>query len=176
MMRPLSPSEKRLMAICASVVALTALWLADDHFARRRSAARNTIDNLGPRSAAAVAAASDAPFWAERNAWLDASMPVIDNQGAAHSRLLEHLQSSARDRGLSLSSPVLLKPESSPHHIDLSVNLQISGPDHAVFRWLTELQSPEKFQLVKYLLLAPATAAAPPRMNATITVARLFKP
>jgi len=37
------------------------------------------------------------------------------------------------------------------------------------------LQSPEKFQLVKYLLLAPAQAS-PPRMTGTVTVARLYKP
>jgi hypothetical protein len=70
---------------------------------------------------------------------------------------------------------VLLKPEGGPHHRDLSVNLQITGPDNAVFHWLADLQSPEKFQLIKYLVLTPAQAS-PPRMSGTVTVARLYKP
>jgi hypothetical protein len=175
-MRPLTRSEKILLTACAATIALTGLWLADDALGRRRAAARNTIENLGPRSAAAVAAASDAPFWTERQQWLDATMPTIDDQGTAHSRLLEQLVTTARDRGLTTSSPVLLKPEAGPHHRDLSVTLQLTGPDQALFRWLSEIQSPEKFHVIKYLLLTPATAAVPPRMNATITEARFFKP
>jgi hypothetical protein len=175
MKRQFKRSEKVLLGLCGGVLLLTGLWFFHDDYTRRMAAAREKIENLGPRSAAAVAAASDAPFWKERQAWLDANMPVMGDAGMAHSNLLEHLRATAGERGLTLTSPVMLKPEAGPHHRDLSVNLQISGPDNAVFRWLAELQSPEKFQLVKYLLLAPATAT-PPRMSATVTVARIYKP
>jgi hypothetical protein len=175
MKRALKRSEKILLGICGGVVVLTGLWFFDDDCRTRMAAAQEKIDNLGPRSAAAVAAASDAPFWRERQAWLDSNMPAMGDAGMAHSNLLEHLQSTARERGLTLSAPVLLKPEAGPHHRDLSVNLQIAGPDNALFRWLAELQSPEKFQLVKYVLLTPASIS-PPRMSATITVARVYKP
>jgi hypothetical protein len=175
MKRQFKRSEKVLLGLCGGVLLLTGLWFFHDDYTKRMAAAREKIENLGPRSAAAVAAASDAPFWKERQAWLDANMPAMGDAGMAHSNLLEQLQSTARERGLTLTSPVLLKPEAGPHHRDLSVNLQISGPDNAVFRWLAELQSPEKFQLVKYLLLTPATAT-PPRMSATVTVARFYKP
>jgi hypothetical protein len=70
---------------------------------------------------------------------------------------------------------VLLKPEGSPHHRDLSISLQVTGQDGALFRWLADLQSPEKFQLVKYLLLTPV-AGQPARMTGNVTVARLYKP
>lgn len=175
MKRALTNSEKRLFTLCGAIVAGTALWLLQDHYNTRSAAARETIETLTPRFTAAAAASSDAPFWKERQAWLDATLPVISDAGQAHSQFLEDLQQTARERGLSLTSPVLLKPESAPTHQELPVNLQITGPDNAVFRWLAGLQSPEKCHLIKYLLLTPATAT-PPRMTATVTVARLFKP
>ena len=175
MKRSLKQSEKVLLALCGGVIALVAggfLW--SDHTARL-AAAREKIENLAPRFTAAVAAAGDAPFWKERQTWLDATMPVMADSGQAHSNLLEHLQTTARERGLALTAPVLLKPEAGTHHRELAINLLITGPDNALYRWLADLQSPEKFQLVKYLLLTPATAS-PPRMSATVTVARLYKP
>jgi Tfp pilus assembly protein PilO len=175
MKRRLTRSEKTLLIACVAVITLAgAFVLLHDH--RKRTAlALEKIDNLQSRFTAAVAAAADAPFWKERQAWLDATMPVISDSGKAHSSFLEDLQTTARQRGLVLTSPVLLKPEGGPHGRELPISLQINGPDSAVHRWLADLQSPEKFQLVKYLLLTSASAQ-PARMSASVTVARLFKP
>lgn len=175
MKRSLKKSEKLLLALCGGVVALVAGWFFWSDHTARIAAAQEKIENLAPRFTAAVAAAADAPFWQQRQTWLDATMPAMGDSGQAHSSLLEHLQTTARERGLALTAPVLLKPEAGPNHRDLSINLQITGPDNALFRWIADLQSPEKFQLVKYLLLTPA-AASPPRMTASVTVARLYKP
>jgi hypothetical protein len=76
---------------------------------------------------------------------------------------------------LRVTSPVLLKPEGDAHHRELPITLQVSGPDNALFRWLADLQSPEKFMVVKYLLLTPA-ATTRPRMTASLTVSRFYKP
>lgn len=175
MRRSLTSSERRLLVICVSLVAIVvAFFIWRDHRARM-TAAQEKIDNLQARFTAAVAAAGDAPFWKERQAWLEATMPVMGDTGQAHSSFLEHLQSTARERGLALTAPVLLKPEGGAHHRELPISLQIGGPDAALYRWLAELQSPEKFQLVKYLLLTPVSAR-PPRMTASVTITRLYKP
>jgi Tfp pilus assembly protein PilO len=173
--RALTRSEKTLFGLCVAVVVLVLAFFGwRDHRARTR-AATEKIESLESRFTAAVAASADAPFWTERQAWLDATMPVMGDAGQAHSTFLEHLQETANQRGLRLTSPVLLKPESGAHHRELPISLQITGPDNALFRWLADLQSPEKFQTVKYLLLTPA-ASARPRMTASVTVARLYKP
>lgn len=174
-MRRLTKSEKTLCALCLSVLVLVGGFFVWRNHRTRLAAAREKIENLQARFTAAVAASGDAPFWKERQAWLDATMPVMGDAGVAHSSFLEQLQSTAKQRGLTIASPVLLKPEGGPHHRDLSISLQVTGPDAAVFRWLAELQSPEKFRLIKYLLLTPAPAQ-PPRMIANVTVARLYKP
>lgn len=174
-MKRLTKSEKTLFAMCIGVLVLVGAFFGWRNHRTRMAAAREKIENLQSRYTAAVAASGDAPFWKERQAWLDATMPVMGDAGQAHSTFLEHLQKTARERGLAVASTVLLKPEGGPHHRDLSISLQVTGPDNAVFRWLAELQSPEKFQLIKYLLLTPASAS-PPRMTGSVTVARIYKP
>jgi Tfp pilus assembly protein PilO len=175
MKRSLTASEKRLLIICISVVTNVLVFFAWRNHQSRLTAARNKIENLQSRFTAAVAAANDAPFWKERLEWLDTTMPATTDAGQAHSGFLEYLQKSARQRGLSVSSPVLLKPEAGPYHRELPISLQVTGPDNALFRWLAELQSPEKFQLVKYILLTPS-ATNQTSMTASVTVARLYKP
>lgn len=175
MKRPLRSSEKILLVACLALVGgLALVFFVRDH-RLRAAAARKRIDTLQPEAAAADASLADAPFWGERGAWLDQTMPALGDSGASHSRFLEELRTAARERGLVLGPPVLLKPEATPHFHDLAVTLQITGPDQAVYRWLAELQSPEKFQVVKYLLLTPQSGSAQ-RMTGTVTISRLFKP
>jgi hypothetical protein len=175
MKRALKTSEKALLGVCAGTILLIGTFFAWRDHRQRLAAAREKIETLGPKVQAAVAAAADAPFWDERQKWLDATMPPRGDSGQAHGLFLEQLQTSADERGLALTSPVLLKPESGPHHFELSITLQISGPDQAVYRWLAGLQSPEKLQLIKFLQIAPQSTH-PPRMIGTVTIARLFKP
>ena len=155
MTRALTKSEKTLLALCIAVLVLVVGFFVWKNHRARLAAAQEKIENLQSRFTAAVAASGDAPFWKERQAWLNATMPPMGDGGQAHSIFLEQLQITARQRGLTITSPVLLKPEGGPHHRDLSISLQITGQDNALFRWLADLQSPEKFQLIKYLLLTP---------------------
>jgi hypothetical protein len=174
MKRPLRSSEKLLLILCGALIGGLGLVFFVREFQMRSAAARKRIDALQPEAAAADASLADAPFWEERRAWLDQYMPTLGDSGVSHSKFLEELRTSARERGLVLGPPVLLKPEAKPHFHDLAVTLQITGPDQAVYRWLADLQSPEKFQMIKYLLLTAQPGPAP-RMTGTVTVSRLFK-
>lgn len=175
MKRSLTSSEKILSVLCLTVLAVVGLGFVTRDFKARKAAAETKIAELEPQFLAAEAAAADAPFWEARQVWLDGVLPAATDAGKAHSEFLEELQASARSRGLVLGAPVMLKPEPGKHATDYSVTVQVSGPDSAIFRWLAELQSPEKPRLIKYLLLAPQSAT-PPRMSGTVTIAKLFKP
>jgi len=175
MKRPLRPSEKILLTACLTLVGgLGLAFLVRDHRLRTNTA-RQRLETLKPQQLASSASLSDAPFWDERRVWLAATMPKMTDPGTAHSQFLEELRQSARERGLTLGRPVLLKPESNPHFHDLAVTLQITGPDQSVYRWLVELQSPEKFHRIKYLLLTTERGPGP-RMTGTVTISRLFQP
>lgn len=174
--RALTSSEKFLLTVCGGLLVTVGLFFSIRDQRARRTAALEKIAELEPKLLAVEAAAADAPFWQERQAWLDRVMPAVKNPGQDHSHFLEELEASARGRGLYFGLPVLLKPEAGKHAQDFSVTVNIAGPDNAVFRWLAELQSPEKLRLIKYLVLLPQPPASPPRMGATVTIAQLFKP
>lgn len=176
MKRALTSSEKILLSLCGALLVFVGLFFSIRDQRTRRTAATEKIAELEPKLLAVEAAAADAPFWETRQAWLETVMPAVENPGQAHSRFLEELENSARSRGLHFGLPVLLKPERGKHAQDFSVTVQIAGPDSAVFRWLGELQSPEKLRVIKYLLLLPQPPASRPRMGATVTIAQLFKP
>lgn len=176
MKRALTSSEKILMGLCGGLLVFVGLFFSIRDQRARRTAAAEKIADLEPKLMAVEAAAADAPFWETRQAWLETVMPAVKNPGQAHSKFLEDLEESARSRGLYFGLPVLLKPEPGKHAQDFSVTVQIAGPDNAVFRWLAELQSPEKLRVIKYLLLVPQPPVSPPRMGATVTIAQLFKP
>ena len=175
MKHSLTSSEKRLFVLCLAVILAVGVFFAWRNHRTRMTAVQEKLENLRSRFTAAVAASGDAPFWKERQAWLDAKLPAMGDQGQAHSSFLEQLQGTARERGLAVTSLVLLKPEAGPNHRELAITIQLSGPDNALYRWLAEIQSPEKFQVVKYLLLTPV-AGAPARMSCSATLARYYKP
>jgi hypothetical protein len=173
--RPLKRSEKVLLYGCL-VLAFTVVngfgWSA---YRKRTAAAREKVARLEGDRAANTAAAADLAYWGRRVAWLDEHMPSMGDSGEAQSQLLEDLQASAAERKLRLREPTLLKPEGGAHHHELAVTVRAQGPDEAVFRWLAEFQSPEKFQAVKRLVLTPDERRGEPEMECTVTVARWFK-
>lgn len=175
MRRSLTSSEKFLLGVCGGLLVAVGLFFSVRDQRARQKVAEEKIAELEPRLMAVEAAAADAPFWEARLAWLDTVMPAVKDPGQEHSRFLEELESSARSRGLFFGIPVLQKPEKGKYAQDFSVTVQISGPDNAVFRWLAELQSPEKLRVVKYMLLLPQPVS-PPRLGGTVTIAQLFKP
>ena len=175
MKRSLTSSEKFLLTLCLTVLAGVGFFFMARDYRTRRAVAQEKIADLEPGMRAAEAAAADAPFWQARGAWLDQAMPEAPDPGKAHSQFLAELRDAAHARGLTIGSPVLLKPEAGKYAREFAVTLQVSGPDNAVLRWLCALQTPEHPQIIKYLLLAPQSTQ-PPRMSGTVTVARLFKP
>lgn len=175
MRRSLTKSEKTLLVLCGVVLAATGGLFAVRDYRTRMAAAQAKIAELEPRLAADAVVAADAPFWEAREQWLDSVMPEAGDTGKAHSEFLEMLLRTAKERGLTTGAPVMLKPEGGKHARDLSVTVEVTGPDSAVFRWLAGLQSPEKLQVIKYLQLR-SQSANPPRMTGTVTVARLFRP
>jgi hypothetical protein len=84
MKRSFKKSEIVLFALCGGLVACLGLYFLWNDYATRMAAAREKIENLAPRFSAAMAAAADAPYWKQRQSWLDTSMPVMGDSGQAH--------------------------------------------------------------------------------------------
>ncbi len=174
-LRRLNRSEMTLLIVCAVAILGVGNFILWKEYSDRARVAHNKIQIYGEEEESNIAAATDVEFWAGRQAWLDQHMPAMGDPGQAQSELLEFVQSSGAERGLKITSSSLVKPEGGPHYKELAVSVSASGPDQALFRWLAEMQSPEKFYYVKAVQLNSESGGAIPRMNCRLTLARWFK-
>lgn len=173
--RSLKRSEKVLLALCVTMVFSIGNLILWKRYSARLKAAKEAIEKLEGDRAANAAAATDEPFWQQRQEWLDSVMPPMSDSGEAQSALLQSIEESAAERRINTWRPTLLKPEDGSHHHEVSVTLRAGGADQAVLRWLAEMQSPEKFQYIKYLQIERDSDGPEPRMECTLTLARWFR-
>ena len=176
-MRALRTSELILLVLTFLVIFSVANMIMWSKHKKRVAAAKAKITQLEDQLSSNMAYAPEEAFWLPKNEWLDATMPKMSDFGAEQSALLEYLQATARDRGIRLLNQTLLKPEGgSKFHSEVSVTIQSIGPDQAVYDWLSEMQSPEKFQYFKYLQLDPHFASRPKlEMDCRFTLSRWFQ-
>ena len=120
-------------------------------------------------------AEGDAPVEVEK--WIDEHIPTLTTVGKNQGQLLERLQNDAYDRKLRLERQSLLEPQTTEFYQEVSVNLIVRGDLAKINEWLTTLQKPEAFYVVKNLELALDTRSREeePQARCNITVARWFK-
>ena len=121
---------------------------------------------------------ADQEYWAKKSQWLDEHMPVMGDFGELQSKLLDDLRETAAQRNITFEQQALDKPQGgSAFHQEVSVTVLVEGPDQAIYRWLADLQSPEKFQAIKFMQLYNDTGGSTePQMDCKLTLARWFRP
>lgn len=143
--------------------------------------AEQVLEDLGRRGdqkhieVAATTPASETRMWEERMAWLDEQLPAMTSRDQAQAALLEDLRASAKSFDLDIDGQSFVKPASTPHYQEVAVKMILDGPERKVFQWLTGLQSPEKFQAIKFLRLEPEGRRSRPEGDCQVIVARWFK-
>jgi hypothetical protein len=174
----LTTREKRLLALCFSVLALMATMILLNGFLQRRSAALATLARLESEANQNQTWLSDREYWEKHSHWLEANMPTTDSLGRAQGQLLEEIQNAALDLELRVERQTLLEPVSQASYREVSVNVRLKGDQEVMLRWLTTFQSPELFQHIKRLEFEIDTRSRTPKPQAQcdLTVARWFKP
>ena len=109
---------------------------------------------------------------------LDEHMPVMESAGKNQGELLQKLQNEAYERKLRLERQSLLEPVSNQYFQEISVNIIVRGELADIVEWLTTLQKPKEFYVVKSLELALDTNSKEkePQGRCNLTLARWFKP
>ncbi|MCB1226138.1 MAG: hypothetical protein KDK99_10040 [Verrucomicrobiales bacterium] len=176
--RALSSREKRLLAACFIVLILMASIILARGFLDRRTALLSRISSLEEQQRENEMWLADRAFWVKRANWLEDTMPSTESLGRAQGQLLEEIQNAALDRKIKVEQQTLLEPETNGNYREVAVSLRLYGEQTTVLQWLTTLQSPEKFQLIKELDFELDTRSREPKPQArcNLTVARWFKP
>jgi len=122
----------------------------------------------------------DAPKAATREKWLAEKMPPLDgaSMGKLQGDLIQSLQDDLFERKLRIEQQSLQDIVTSAFYTEVSVRLRVKGNEAVVLEWLTTLQGPEKFQIIKSLALKLDTKSKEiePQAECEITIARWYHP
>lgn len=181
-MRSLTSREKLLLTLCLGTLFIMANLIGLQRIVGGLRKSGSALDGLKQeeieqRSWLAERTGEwDDPI--ERGKWIDENMPTLQSAGKDQGQLLEKLQNEAFERKLELERQNLLEPQSTEFYQEVSVNIIVRGDLAAINEWLTTLQKPEEFYVVKNLELALDTKSREkePQARCNLTVARWFKP
>jgi hypothetical protein len=176
----LTSREKNLLLLCVGVLVLMAGMIAAKQFLDRRKSALEKIITLQRQKLENEGWVKERPFWDKRRNWLSAKMPVTESLGRAQGQLLQDLEDSALEWGISAEQPTLppLAATPNPAYREVTVSVRLRGDQTTVLNWLSTLQSPEMFQAVRELQVEIDTKSREktPQVICNLTLARWFKP
>lgn len=110
--------------------------------------------------------------------WIDENMPLLESAGKNQGELLQKVQNEVFERKLRLERQSLLEPEMTAYYKEVSINVIVRGQLDEINKWLTSLQKPEDFYVVKSMELALDTNSREkePQARCNLTLAQWFKP
>ena len=178
-MRGLSKRETRLLLLCFLTIFVMANLFAGRAIFKVLGGSKTQIDDLKGEVAENRMWLEEKDDWDRRREWLDARMLApITSVGGAQGELIESLQKGVFDRTLKIERQSLLEPVTTQFYDEVAVNLRVRGEEAKITEWLSTLQSPEKFQVLKTLKLAPdpKSKETEPQAICDVTVARWHAP
>ncbi|WP_395715438.1 hypothetical protein [Prosthecobacter sp.] len=162
-------SEKMLLGVFAALF-IGIVLVGGGLFAFRNFLeVRDEVALLRDRLASMNLAISQGAEWAERNAWLDETVPGFTSNKDASAKLLEVVSQEAQKHSLTIGTTEFLEParvigadglpvdDEEGHFDKAAIKTILTGvPEKALFSWLHELQKPGSFLGVTRLQINPS--------------------
>jgi Tfp pilus assembly protein PilO len=176
-MSKLSTREKRLLGACVAVLATMACVILLKSYMDSKAALDQKLAALTTEKRENEVWLADEAFQSKRSNWLDKTLPTTDSLGKAQGMLLEDIQNAALEQEIKILRTTPNNPEKTAYYDEVAVQVNLRGDMATLLAWLSSLQSPERFVVVKALEIEPDSRAREktPQIFANITVARWFK-
>jgi hypothetical protein len=169
-----------MLGLCLGVI-----FVVGNAFAAR--SVLKVLRGSDSKIAALKSTLDDHEMWVEetpkaeaRERWLDANMPRMDGNtlGKLQGDLIQSLQDELFNRKLRIDRQSLQDIVYGNHYTEVSARLEVRGAESDVIEWLTTLQGPDKFQIIKALEIELDTRSREvvPQAKCEITIARWFRP
>lgn len=176
-MRPPTPREKWLLVLCVGTLFIMANAIGVQRVAAALMKSNSRVKQLKEEL-------SEQKIWLAEGAgvdleeWLDQAMPKLESTGKNQGEILQKLQTEAFERKLRMERQNLLEPVATEYYQEVSVNVIVRGELAKINEWLTTLQKPEDFYVVKNLEVALDTNSREkePQARCNLTLARWFQP
>lgn len=179
-MRGLTAREKWMLAGCFAVIFLVANGFAARYIAKNLRGSGDQIRLLENEIADAEMWLGDAEKADVRERWLMEKMPRAEGGRLTKELgdLLQELQDDLFEKKIKIEQQSMQEVVRETFHAEVAVRLNVRGEQAAIFDWLTGLQDPEKFVVIKALELKldSKSKETEPQAVCQITVARWFDP
>lgn len=179
-MRALTVREKWLLGLCFGVVFVVGNAFAARSVLKVLRGSDAKIAELESTLADYEMWVEDAPRAEARERWLNENMPPLGGAtlGKLQGDLIQSMQDEVYNRKLRIDRQSLQDIVVGNFHTEVAVRLDIKGPETEVVDWLTTLQAPGKFQVIKELELELDTRSREllPQAECEITIARWYRP
>ncbi|NNE92442.1 MAG: hypothetical protein HKN23_12405 [Verrucomicrobiales bacterium] len=179
-MRGLTAREKVLLGLCFLTVFIVVNAFAIRWAVKSLGGGTDNIPDLKNQLADYELWLEDANTWAIRDDWLAKNMPILADgaTGKAQGDLLQELQDEMFQRKLKIDRQSLQEPKVTENFQEVSVKFDFRGDAETVIDWLSTLQAPEKFVVIKYLELEldSRSRETEPQAVCELIVARWFRP
>ena len=178
-MRGLSKRESGLLLLCGAVIFIMANIFVGLKIHKTLGGGDAEIKRLQEELADNRMYLEEKDLWDQRRAWMNSKMPApIGSTLNAQGALAQTLQDDLLDRKIKIERQSLQEPVTGTYYEEVAVNLRLRGEAAKINEWLSTLQEPEKFQVIKNLSLELDTKSKEPEPQAVcnVTVARWFTP
>lgn len=179
-MRVLTAREKWLLGLCFGVIFAVINGFAARSVMKVLSGSDSKIQTLKNTLADNEMWLDEAPKAEAREQWLQANMPAIASNtlGKLQGDLIQSLQDELFNRKLRIDRQSLQEIVQESYYTEVAVRLEVEGSEKEVIDWLTTLQGPDKFQIIKELELKLDTRSREiePQAECEITIARWYQP
>jgi hypothetical protein len=175
MMRTMSSREQTLAIIVAAVVIIGGTLMLVESYISTRVAltARIVAEKKQLRSMRELL--DQGALWAQREEWLQAKQPRLENADTAGVKLLDSVRELARRHAVLLDNLTIRPPEHRPNCISVALEIETKSPWSPLVEFLQELQTPEQFVALESanLKVDPADAT---QVHGRFKIARWYAP
>jgi hypothetical protein len=179
-MRALTLREKWLLGLCFGVIFAVANGFAARSVLKVLRGSDTKIQTLENTLADNEMWLDEAPKAEAREKWLEANMPKMSGNtlGKLQGDLIQSLQDELFNRKLRIDQQSLQEIVNETFYTEVAVRLEVEGAETAVIDWLTTLQGPDQFQVIKSLELEldNRSRELEPQAECEITIARWYHP
>ena len=175
MSRSLSKREQTLATIVGLIVVLGGTFLLGQSYLAKRTAltAKITADKRQLHSLQELL--KEGSLWEQREKWIQAKQPKLENPDKAGVQLLEYVKALANKDAVLLENATLHTTEARPACIAVTLEVETKSPWSPLISFLYDLQTPEQFVAIEMADVKQDGADAT-QMRGRFKIARWYAP
>jgi len=141
--------EKTLVIFVGGTVALVINLFLINFFLHTRAQLQSDLTRKTVQLQAMKTLLANTSLWEQRDAWLKAKQPKLENEARAGSDLLSQVEETAKKFSVSVEQPQIANPDRHPQYTSVSVSVETMSTWKSIVGFLAAIQGPEKFMVLE---------------------------